>query len=240
MKVEVWSDFICPFCYIGKRRLEEALAQLPFQDQVEVVFKSYQLDSRTPKDVPYGINEMLSKKYGMSLEQAKQANASVAAQAEQVGLIYSDDRVVTNTFDAHRLAHFAASHGKAKEMTERLLYAYFTEAKHIGDREVLADLAADIGLNRGEALDALNADAYADEVRADEQEGADLGIRGVPFFVVDRKYGISGAQPASVFVDTLTKAWNESRPTLTVIGDADSSDAACVDGSCAVPADKQS
>ena len=236
MKVEIWSDFVCPFCYIGKRRFEEALAELPFKNDVEVVYRSFELDPRAERNVPYGVNEMLAKKYGMSVEQARQSNAAVAAQAKQVGLAYVDDRVVTNTFDAHRLAHFAAERGKGAEMTERLLYAYFTEGKHIGDRETLADLAAEVGLDRGAAAAALADDAFAEAVRADENDGAALGIRGVPFFVIDRKYGISGAQPTATFADALKRAWEESRPSLTVVGDDEN---ACVDGSCAVPGAKE-
>ncbi|TLS49590.1 DsbA family oxidoreductase [Paenibacillus antri] len=241
MKVEIWSDFVCPFCYIGKRRFEEALASLPFRDDVEVVYRSFELDPRMEKGVAYNVHEALAKKYGMSLEQARQSNAGLAAQAKQVGLDYNyDEWKFTNTFDAHRLAHFAASEGKAHEMTERLLHAYFTEAKHLGDRETLADLAADVGLNREAALEALASDAFADAVRADESDGSALGIRGVPFFVIDRKYGISGAQPTATFVGALQQAWDESRPSLTVLGgDAANGGEACADGACAVPNAKE-
>jgi len=153
MKVEIWSDFVCPFCYIGKRRFEEALSSLPFRDDVEVVYRSFELDPRMEKGVAHNVMEALAKKYGMSVEQARQSNASLAAQAEQVGLTYNYEQwKFTNTFDAHRLAHFAGAHGKANEMTERLMYAYFTEAKHLGEPETLADLAAEIGLDREAAL----------------------------------------------------------------------------------------
>jgi len=237
MKVEIWSDFVCPFCYIGKRRFEEALATLPFAGDVEVVYRSFELDPRMEKGVAFNVHEALAKKYGMSLEQARQSNASLAAQAEQVGLAYNyDEWKFTNTFDAHRLAHFAGAHGKMNEMTERLMYAYFTEAKHLGEHETLADLAAEIGLDREAALAALSSDAYADAVRADESDGSALGIRGVPFFVIDRKYGISGAQPTATFVGALRQAWDESRPALTVIGDGED---ACVDGACAAPTAKE-
>ncbi|HZG57177.1 DsbA family oxidoreductase [Paenibacillus sp.] len=237
MKVEIWSDYVCPFCYIGKRRFEEALASLPFAGEVEVVFRSFELDPRAPKDAPYDVMEMLSKKYGTSREQARQMNVSVAAQAKEVGLTYNYDAwVVTNTFDAHRLAHYAAARGKAAELTERLMYAYFTEGKFIGDRATLAALAAEVGLDQAEAASMLESDDYADAVRADEQDGAALGIRGVPFFVIDRKYGISGAQPTATFVGALREAWDESRPSLSMVGDAGggAGDACAADG-CAVP-----
>ncbi len=237
MKVEIWSDFVCPFCYIGKRRFEEALASLPFRSDVEIVYRSFELDPRMEKGVAHNVMEALAKKYGMSLEQARQSNASLAAQAKQVGLTYNyDEWKFTNTFDAHRLAHYAGAHGKANEMTERLMYAYFTEAKHLGELETLADLAAEVGLDREAALAALAGDAYADAVHDDESEGSALGIRGVPFFVIDRKYGISGAQPTATFVSALQQAWDESRPALTVIGGGED---ACVDGSCAAPAAKE-
>ncbi|TGV07152.1 DsbA family oxidoreductase, partial [Mesorhizobium sp. M00.F.Ca.ET.186.01.1.1] len=142
MKVEVWSDFACPFCYIGKRQLEGALSQFPNKDQVEVVYRSFQLDPTMARDTNMDMHQVLASKYGMSLEQAKGMNDRVAQQAKGVGLdYYFDTMIPTNTFDAHRLAHYAATHGKMTEMKERLLKAYFTESLHLGDHEVLAQLA---------------------------------------------------------------------------------------------------
>lgn len=239
MKVEIWSDFVCPFCYIGKRRYEEALAQLPFAGEIETIYRSFELDPNAPRDPGYDVHEMLAKKYGMTRERAREMNAGVAAQAAEVGLTYKyDDWKMTNTLDAHRLAHYAAARGKGQEMTERLLYAYFTEAKHLGDRETLAALAEEVGLDRAEATAMLAGDDYTEAVRADEREASALGARGVPFFVIDRKYGVSGAQPAAAFIQALQRAWDErTPPALTVLGTGGDGDAAdgCADGACAVP-----
>lgn len=233
MKVEIWSDYGCPFCYIGKRRLEAALEQFPYKDRVELVFKSFELDPNAERDIPFDVYDMLARKYGMSSEQAIANNANLADQARTLGLDYRfDTMILTNTFDAHRLSHFSAAHGKSKEMTERLLHAYFTESRHLGDHETLADLAAEVGLDRGEALHVLKDGDYAADVRADEEEAARLGVRGVPFFVIDRKYAVSGAQPSELFLEALNKAWDEANP-LTVLGTAE--DALCGDDGCAVP-----
>lgn len=210
MKVEIWSDYICPFCYIGKRKFEAALEQFPHREHVEVVYRSFELDPNSERNVEFDIHDLLANKYGMSRDKAKEMSDNVGAQAKSVGLDYKfDTMIVTNTFDAHRLTHFAAKHGKMHEMAERLLKAYFTDSKHIGDRETLADLAEEIGLDRGEAAAALAGDEYAQQVRNDEREAGELGIRGVPFFVINRKYGISGAQPTEVFRNALNQAWDE-------------------------------
>lgn len=235
MNVEIWSDFVCPFCYIGKRKFEAALEQFAHGNEVEIVYRSFELDPNAPVKAPYDIHDMLSKKYGMSREQAKQMNEGVGQQAKAVGLTYNFDTMpVTNTFDAHRLAHYAAAQGKSAEMTERLLYAHFTETKPIGDKETLADLAAEVGLDRDEAAKVLAGNDYAKEVRADQQDGAALGIRGVPFFVIDRKYGVSGAQEPATFLSALEKAWSESHPSL-IMADEGSDGAACSGDACSVP-----
>jgi predicted DsbA family dithiol-disulfide isomerase len=213
MKIEIWSDFVCPFCYIGKRHLELALGQLPFKDEVEVVYRSFELDPNAPLNPATNIHGLLAEKYGISIEQAKSLNADVAKRAEAVGLTFQFDTMIpTNSFDAHRLAHFAATHGKMYDMAERLFKAYFSESKHIGDHATLAQLAADVGLSHEEALKVLESDEFGKDVRRDEQEGHRLGIRGVPFFVIDRKYAVSGAQPVEVFVDVLEKAQREKEP----------------------------
>jgi len=232
LKVEIWSDFVCPFCYIGKRRFEAALERFAHRSEVEVVYRSFELDPNRENDNDESVHEMLASKYGMSVEQAKAANDNVARQAAQVGLTYRfDEMVVPNTFDAHRLTHFAAERGKQEALTERLLKAHFTENLHLGRRETLADLAAEVGLDRGEAAAMLESGRYADAVRGDEREAAALGCRGVPFFVLDRKFAVSGAQPENVFAEALQSAWEASQPALSVIGDE--TDAACADGVCA-------
>jgi predicted DsbA family dithiol-disulfide isomerase len=213
MKIEIWSDFVCPFCYIGKRHLELAIGQLPFKDEVEVVYRSFELDPNAPLNPPTNIHGLLAQKYGISVEQAKSLNADVAKRAAAVGLAFHFDTMIpTNSFDAHRLAHFAAAHGKMYDMAERLFKAYFTDSKHIGDHETLAQLAADVGLSHEDALKVLESDEFGNDVRRDEQEGHRLGIRGVPFFVIDRKYAVSGAQPVEVFVDVMEKARREETP----------------------------
>ncbi|THE12719.1 DsbA family oxidoreductase [Bacillus timonensis] len=211
MKIEVWSDFVCPFCYVGKRRLEQALEQFPHREQVEVEFKSFELD---PNAKPYSgqsIHELLASKYGTSVEQAKQMNENVGEQAAGVGLNYNFDTMKhTNTFDAHRLAKFAATEGKEKEMTEILLHSYFEEGKLISDHEVLADLAESVGLDRQATLDVLKDEKkFANDVRIDESLAQQIGVTGVPFFVINQKYAISGAQPTSTFLGALQQVWTE-------------------------------
>lgn len=210
MKVEIWSDFVCPFCYIGKRRFEQAMQQLPNREDIEVIFRSFELDPQAEREMKIDVHDLLAAKYGMTREQAKAANENVANQAKAVGLTYHFDTVIpTNSFDAHRLTHFAAKYGKMNEMAERLFKAYFTDSKHIGNRETLSELAAEVGLDKEEAAAVLVGNEYSDAVRADEDEGHRLGIRGVPFFVINRKYAVSGAQPSEVFLEVLQKAWKE-------------------------------
>ncbi|MDQ0197905.1 DsbA family oxidoreductase [Neobacillus ginsengisoli] len=243
MKIEVWSDFVCPFCYIGKRRLEEALAQFPQKDQVEVEFKSFELDPNSPKNIDKSIHEVLAGKYGMSLEQAKQANQGVGQQAAGVGLTYHFDTMKpTNTFDAHRLAKFAKTRGKEAEVTEKLLYAYFTDSKHIGDHDTLADIAAAAGIDREETLKVLqDQNAYANDVRIDESIAQQYGISGVPYFVINQKYAISGAQPTATFSGALQQVWQEesASPVLQDLSTENAEDASCADGSCAIPERKE-
>ncbi|MEF7437676.1 DsbA family oxidoreductase [Paenibacillus lautus] len=235
MKVEIWSDFMCPFCYIGKRRFESALEQFPHKDQVEVVYRSFELDPNASYKPGVSMDELLAAKYGMSVEQAKAANANVTQQAASVGLTYHMDRVIpANSFDAHRLVHFAAQHGKMKDMTERLFRAYFTDAENLEDKNLLADLAAEVGLEQEQAMAVLESDAFQSEVRADEAAATKLGIRGVPFFVLGGKYAVSGAQPLEVFTDALDKAYREANP-LVMVNESDSNDGMCADGSCDLP-----
>lgn len=234
MKVEIWSDYQCPFCYIGKRRFEEALKQFENKAQVEVSFRSFELNPEAERDINMSQNEMLAKKYGMSHADVEANNQNLTQQAKELGLEYHLDKVVlTNSFDAHRLMHFAESKGKENEMNELLFKAYFTEGKHIGDHAILVNLAEEAGLDKSEAEAMLAGTAFTAEVRGDEQEGSQLGITGVPFFVINRKYGISGAQSAEAFLDTLKKIWAEENP-LQMVNDPATGDA-CTDGSCNVP-----
>ena len=235
MQVEIWSDVVCPWCYIGKRRFEAALATFKHRDQVEITWKSFQLDPQAPRTSEGTLDQVLAKKYGVSAEKAAAMNARVTTLAAQEGLDYHLDLAHPgNTFDAHRLIHLAAAHGLQGEMKERLMRAYFTEGQPIGETETLVRLAADTGLDADEAREVLAADTYADEVVADEREARVLGISGVPFFVLDEKYGISGAQPVEVFQQALEQAWAESHPLIQVKS-APSEDAGNCDGDeCAI------
>jgi predicted DsbA family dithiol-disulfide isomerase len=233
VKVEIWSDVVCPWCYIGKRRFEQGLAAFAHRDEVEVVWRSFELDPHAPPDSGEDPVDRLARKYGMSRDAALAAQARVTGLAELEGLTYRLDRArPTNTFDAHRVLHLAADRGVQGPVKERLLAAYFTDGRPIGDPETLAAVAAEAGLEEAAAREVLAGDAYAEEVAADEREAAALGISGVPFFVVDRRYGISGAQPAELIRQALERAWADANP-ITVLRPDDSADS-CSDGTCAV------
>jgi predicted DsbA family dithiol-disulfide isomerase len=205
LTVEIWSDVVCPWCYIGKRRFEAALTEFPHE--VETVWRSFELDPGAPATREHTATEHLAAKYGMSLEQAEASHAQMTELAAQEGLEYHFDTARGgNSFDAHRLIHFAAAHGKQAEAQERVMRAYFTEGVAIADREALVALAADLGLDPDEARAVLESDAYADAVRADERLAQRIGIHGVPFFVLGRRYGVSGAQPAEILVKALEQA----------------------------------
>jgi predicted DsbA family dithiol-disulfide isomerase len=213
MKVEIWSDVVCPWCYIGKRRFESALARFEHRDDVDVVWRSFELDPTTPRSRSGNLAEHLSGKYGIDVGQAHQLQDRVAAVAAAEGLEYRFDLAQpTNSFDAHRLIHLARRYDQQDAMKERLLRAYFTEGRNIADLETLVELADDVGLVSAEVRSMLTSDELADEVRADQRDARALGISGVPFFVLDRAYGVSGAQPAEVMLDALRTAWAASQP----------------------------
>lgn len=248
MKIEIWSDVACPWCYIGKRRFETALAAFPHRESVEVQWRSYQLDPTLPEHYDGTELDYLSTRKGMAPAQVSQMFEHVAAQAKGEGLNYSFDAVVVaNSFTAHRLIHLAAAHGKQDAAKERLLSDHFEHGKDIGSQEYLTALGLDLGLDAGDLAELFSTDAYADAVRNDFAEARALGISGVPFFVIDRKFGLSGAQPAETFSAALEQAWQESHPLVMVgaAGDpagesaaagtaADSAAAACGPDGCAV------
>ncbi len=210
MKVEIWSDVMCPFCYIGKRRFEESLAEFGHQDQIEVEWKSFQLQPDLKTDPSLNVTEHLAKVKSWTLDYARQMNAHVTNMAAEVGLQYDFDRaVVANSFNAHRLMHLAHKHGSGDEAKEALLKAYFTEGKNIDDKQTLIEIGVKIGLSALEVDQMLESNAFADEVKHDIAEAQYLGIRGVPFFVLNNKYGISGAQAVPVFLETLNKSFGE-------------------------------
>jgi predicted DsbA family dithiol-disulfide isomerase len=211
MKIEIWSDVVCPWCYIGKRNLEVALTGFEHADQVEIEWRSYELDPTTPRRVELSMDEVLSRKYGMSQEEAVAANQRMTELAATVGLDYHLDRVqIGNTFDAHRLIHLAAAEGRGGAMKERLLRAYFTEGRAVSDPATLTELATEVGLDPDRVAAVLEGDEFADEVRADETRAMELGSTGVPFFVFDERLGVPGAQPPDVLLRLLQRAWDTS------------------------------
>ncbi len=235
MKIEIWSDYVCPFCYIGKRKLEEAMATTGLAENIDIQFKAYQLDPNTPAVSDKTTYEMLAEKYRTTPEGAKQMTQSVQQQAQTVGLEYDFDRIKpTNTFDAHRLAKWAEVQGKPAEVSERLLKAYFIEAQTIGQHEVLLNIAEELGLDRMQAAEILSSNAYASEVSQDIQEGMSIGVQGVPFFVINRKYAISGAQPSEIFAEALRKVAEEEgiSPKLQTLGQSDVG--ICKDDKCEI------
>jgi predicted DsbA family dithiol-disulfide isomerase len=207
MRVDMWSDIVCPWCYIGHGRFSRALAQFEQHDEVEVVYRSFELDPSIPEGQATPVLDLLAAKYGMSRAQAQQAEARVAALAAAEGLDFTADRAMGNTFDAHRLVHLGREHGLQERVLQRLYHAYFGEGRPVFGREELAGLAADAGLEPAAARQALKDGSYADDVRADEAQDARLGINGVPFCVVGGKYGVSGAQPEETFLRALREAW---------------------------------
>jgi predicted DsbA family dithiol-disulfide isomerase len=239
MKVEIWSDVVCPWCYIGKRRFEAALDGFPHREQVEVEWKAYELDPMSesaPAGTVVGPRDQatrLAAKYGTDVDSAQRMVDNVVAQAAADGLGYRLDRAIpANTVDAHQVIHLAGLRGVQDAVKERLLRAYFTEGEAVGDHDTLVRLAAEAGLDADEVRAALDEGRYVGAVRADEAEAQALGIRGVPFFVVDRRYGVSGAQPADVLRQVLDRAWSERAPLIPVVGgDA----TACGPDGCAVP-----
>ena len=203
LSIEVWSDVVCPWCYVGKRRIEKAVESFPHE--VDLRWRSFELDPGAPPQREHSSAEHLAGKYGMSVEQAEASNAQMTELAASEGLEYHMDRTRGgNSFQAHRLIQRALEDGHQDAMKERLMRAYFTEGEAIGDRDTLVRLAGEVGVD---AEAALTDATYAEAVRADEELAARIGIRGVPFFVLGRRYGVSGAQPAEVLVQALDKAW---------------------------------
>lgn len=210
MKIEIWSDYVCPFCYIGKRKLEQAMNQLAHKDKIEIYYKSYELDPHAEETSDQSIHHLLAKKYDMSVEQMKQMNEKVMRKAAEVGLVYDFDIMkYTNTFDAHRLVKAAAKQGKEKEMVDRLFKAFFTEGKLISHHQTLIELATEVGMDPEKVETVLDSCKFTRHVRDDEEQATEIGVQGVPFFVFNEKYALSGAQPFEVFVEVLEKVWEE-------------------------------
>jgi predicted DsbA family dithiol-disulfide isomerase len=213
MELEIWSDIACPWCYVGKRRIESALGQFDHASEVNVTWRSFELDPTTPKDVPGSAVERIAAKYGMTPEQAQEAQERLTGVAAEDGLEYHLDRQrMGNTFDGHRVIHLAAEHGLQDAMEERLFRARFIEGQQVSDHEFLVAAAVEVGVPEDEVREVLNSDRFAAEVRADEQLAQQFGISGVPMFVVDRKYGASGAQPPEQLVALLQHGWENREP----------------------------
>jgi predicted DsbA family dithiol-disulfide isomerase len=213
LTVEIWSDVVCPWCYVGKRRFEAALARFAHRDEVTVLWRSFELDPQAPPAPDQTTAERLAAKYGITPERAEQMHAEMTALAAEEGLEYHLDRTRGgNTFDAHRLIHLAAMYGHQGAAKERLMRAYFTEGEPIDDRETLVRLIAEVGIDPDEARAALAEDRHAEEVRQDELLAQRIGVQGVPFFVLDRRFGVSGAQPAEALLKALEHAWAEQHP----------------------------
>jgi predicted DsbA family dithiol-disulfide isomerase len=208
LTVEIWSDVVCPWCYIGKRRFEAALEAFAHADEVTVMWRSFELDPEAPKVAEGPYAERLAAKYGMTVERAAQLGVEMTERAAQEGLEFHLDRSRSgNTFDAHRLIHLAATYGHQALAEERLFRAYFTDGELLSDPETLVRVIAEVGVDPEEARDVLGTDRFASDVREDELLASQLGIQGVPFFVLDRRFGVSGAQPPEVLVQALQQAW---------------------------------
>ena len=216
IKIDVWSDIACPWCYIGKRNLETGLAATSGDEdapRVEVVYHSFELSPDTPVDFEGDISDFLAQHKGISREQAAQMHEHVTGIAANAGLEYRFDLLQhTNTVKAHELLHFAKAHGRQHEVAERLMSAYFTEGRHVGRIDDLVTLAVEAGLDGDAARASLETAEFLDDVRADQAQAVAYGIQGVPFFVIDGKYGVSGAQPAEAFSQILRQVWSEREP----------------------------
>jgi predicted DsbA family dithiol-disulfide isomerase len=253
VQLEIWSDVACPWCAIGLRRLETALDGFAHRDEVELRWRSFELDPQAPAriDTEGGYAAKLAAKYGTDVTRAQAMIDHMVGTAAEDGWRFDFDRIAPgNTFDAHRLLHLAADHGVQHQVKERFLAGYLEEGVAIGDRDQLALLAVDAGLDPETVTEVLDGDAYADAVRADEEQARAFGIGGVPFFVIDRAYAVEGAQPAEVLRGALDQAWSARRELQMVgVGATDRAgaeppsdhdhaahahDAACEDGSCSI------
>jgi predicted DsbA family dithiol-disulfide isomerase len=231
MLVEVWSDVVCPWCYIGKRRLEHALAEFEHADQVEVVWRAFELDPGAPARREGDYVGRLARKYGMSRQQAQAANDNLTAMAAKEGLEFHFDQARPgNTFGAHRLLHWALVHGRQDDLKERLMRAYFTEGEAIGEEATLVRLADEVGLDPAEAAEVLSSGRYGDEVRAEELRATEYGATGVPFFVVGQRFAVPGAQDAETMLTVLRRAWDRTHPEVEVVAPGGT----CDGDSCAV------
>lgn len=231
MRIDVWSDVVCPWCYIGKRHLEEALDGFEHSDEVEIVYHSFELDPTAPQVPVETTVEALAKKFGTSVEEARELMKRAEGPASEAGLEFRhEDTPHARTIDAHRLLHLAKTEGKQAELKEALLAAYFSRGESMGDHEVLKRVAVSVGIDEERAAQVLGGDEFAGDVQADIDQARAYGATGVPFYVVEGKYGVSGAQPTELFGQLLEKVYAETKPALTIVGDGD----ACGPDGCAI------
>lgn len=230
LKVEIWSDVMCPFCYIGKRKFEHALDQFENKDAIEIEWKSFQLSPYVVTDPSRNVHQFLAEHKGISVNEAKQMNDYVTNLAAQAGLEFNfDQAIAANSRRAHQFSHFARQFGKQNEAEELLFKSYFTEGKNTDDVLVLVELAEQLGLDGKELMNALENESFDGEVGRDILEANQIGVRGVPFFVFNRKYAVSGAQDPAVFLETLQKSFESWQPSKLEIQEGESCD---VDGNC--------
>jgi predicted DsbA family dithiol-disulfide isomerase len=209
MEVEIWSDVMCPYCYLGKRKFEMALSQFKGNANIDIIWKSYQLSPDMITAPDKSIHQYLAEHKGISVERAKGFNDQVTNSAKQVGLIYNFDKAIpANSFKAHRLSHLAKQHDLQNELEEKLFTAYFTDGLNIDDIPTLVQIGVELGMDEREVKTVLESDQYAEEVRKDIYEAHQVGVKGVPFFVFDNKYAVSGAQESAVFSEVLEKAYS--------------------------------
>ncbi len=218
MKVEIWSDIVCPFCYIGKRKFENALKDFAQKDKVEIVWRSFQLDPEMVVVPGQSVHEYLGKRKGTTVAEGKKMNDSMSAIAKKIGLVYNFDKaIINNTLDAHRLLHLAKKNGLQNETKEALFAAYYTDGKNIADIASLVDIGERVGLNGIEINTMLQSDEYVNEVQLDQIYAQQIGVQGVPFYVFNDKYAVSGAQPTDVFAQVLNKVWEEEKPVMEIV-----------------------
>jgi protein disulfide-isomerase len=217
LKIQIWSDVMCPYCYIGKRRIENALEKFEHKENVEIEWKSFELDANFPQQSNENIVDHLAKKYQKDTTWAKEMMDNMTQNAKNSGLDFHFEKaILANSHNAHRLLHLAKNHNLGDALKEQLLKAYLTDGKNVNDFETLSLLGQQVGLNKEETETVLNSDTFSKEVKQDIATAREIGVQGVPFFVFDNKYAISGAQPVETFTQTLEKAWQEGEFTSTV------------------------
>ncbi|MFV0427820.1 MAG: DsbA family oxidoreductase [Arachnia sp.] len=236
MRIDIWSDVVCPFCYLGKQRLDAALRQWQHADAVEIVWHSFELDPHASRESSESLAEHIATKYGTSLAQSEASQEALAEQFAAEGGLRFNWRTAKpgNTFDAHRVFHYAVEQGVGEVVMGALMRAYFSEGAPVADRASVARVAAEAGLDAEAVAHVLDSEAYAAAVRDDEAQAREIGISGVPFFVFDGRLAVSGAQPTEVFLQALTQAWETRKPQLMSVGGADQAPSCGPDG-CETP-----